>query len=105
MNSIKKSPLLFAYILLLIVMIVLPFFSVPSFVIWKNTTSHLGAQNAPNSWIMNLTFILLGITTFFEAWKKLGDYLFHRIYNKHIRHQLDDDWSFSACTDSRRRRL
>lgn len=79
MSNIKKSPLFVTYIILLVVMIVLPFFSVPSYVIWKNTTSHLGAQNAPNAWIMNVTFILLGIATFYESWRKLGKFYFQKI--------------------------
>lgn len=60
-------------------MMVLPFFSVPEYVIFKNTTSHLGAQNAPNAWIMNLSFILIGAATIHEMWKALGAFWFQKI--------------------------
>lgn len=52
----------YVYLLLLLVMLVLPFFSVEEYLILRNTTSHLGAQGAPNAWIMNAIFVLLGTT-------------------------------------------
>lgn len=84
MKSIKNGLLntrflLYSSILLLVVMFVLPFFSVESYSIIKNTTSHLGAQNAPNAWIMNVTFILLGVCCLLEAWLHLGNFWLHKI--------------------------
>lgn len=71
--------LLFTFLLLLIVMFVLPFYSVDSYSIVENTTSHLGSQSAPNAWVMNVTFILVGISCILEAWLHLGKFWFHKI--------------------------
>lgn len=60
-------------------MFLLPFFSVESYSIIKNTTSHLGAQHAPHAWIMNLTFLLLGIFSIVGGWKFYQGFWFHRI--------------------------
>ncbi len=68
-----------AFLLLLLVMFVLPFFSVSTYSIIKNTTSHLGAQNAPNAWIMNVTFFLVGAACILEAWLHLSRFWFHKI--------------------------
>lgn len=56
----KKISLLIL-IVFLIVAFILPLFSFDGYSILSNTTSHLGAQGSPHAWIMNLTFILLGI--------------------------------------------
>lgn len=53
---------------LVLVMFILPFYSTPGYSILKNTTSHLGAQHAPNAWIMNLVFTLLGAAVLLQAW-------------------------------------
>lgn len=53
--------LLYAFLLLLTIMFALPFYSVDTYSIIKNTTSHLGAQSSPNAWIMNISFILVGL--------------------------------------------
>ena len=66
------------YILMLLVIFVLPFYSHENYTILKNTTSHLGAQNTPNSWIMNITFILLGVTSIWTGWRFLGQYWFQK---------------------------
>lgn len=50
---------IFVYSLMVIVMFVLPYFSAESYSILKHTTSQLGAQNTPNSLVMNGTFALL----------------------------------------------
>ncbi len=71
--------LLFTSLLLLLVMFVLPFYSVDAYSIVKNTTSHLGAQNAPNAWMMNVTFIIVGISCVLEAWLHLGKFWLHKI--------------------------
>ncbi|MFD0863785.1 DUF998 domain-containing protein [Sungkyunkwania multivorans] len=69
----------FAYGLMLLVIVVLPFFSVPEYDILKNTTSHLGAQSAPYAWVMNFTFILLGLGAIIDGWRFLGKFWFHKI--------------------------
>lgn len=71
--------LLVSFLLLLVVMFVLPFFSAESYSILKNTTSELGAQNTPNAWIMNVTFILVGASSILEAWLHLHKFWFHKI--------------------------
>lgn len=67
------------YVLLLLVMFILPFYSAEGYLISKNTTSHLGAQNTPNSWIMNITFSLLGLACIVEAWFHLKKLWFQKI--------------------------
>ena len=54
---------------MLIVIFVLPFFSSDSYSIMRNTTSQLGGQNMPNAWIMNTTFVLLGLTSILASWR------------------------------------
>jgi len=71
--------LLYAFLLLLMIMFALPFYSVDTYSIIENTTSHLGAQSSPNAWIMNISFILVGITCILEAWLHLRRFLFHKI--------------------------
>lgn len=68
-----------SYILMLFVIFILPFYSLKDYTILKNTTSHLGAQNTPNSWIMNVTFISLALTSIWVGWKFLGKYWFQKI--------------------------
>ena len=68
-----------AYVLMLLVIFILPFFSVPEYSILKNTTSELGAQFAPGAWIMNLTFITLGLSTIVAGWRFLKGFSFHRM--------------------------
>lgn len=67
------------YILLVAVMFVLPLFSFEEYSILTNTTSHLGAQNTPNAWVMNLVFVLLGLTAILEGWFHLHRYWFQKI--------------------------
>lgn len=67
------------YLLLLLVMFILPFYSAEGYLISKNTTSHLGAQNTPNAWIMNITFSLLGLACMVEAWFHLKKLWFQKI--------------------------
>lgn len=70
--------LLFTSVLLLLFMFVLPFYSVDAYSIIKHTTSQLGAQNTPNAWMMNVTFILVGISCLLEAWLHLGEFWLHK---------------------------
>ena len=48
-------------VLFILVSTILPFFSFEGYSIVSNTTSHLGAQGSPHAWIMNMTFIILGV--------------------------------------------
>lgn len=67
------------YILMLLVIFILPFLSVESYSIVANTTSHLGAQKSPAAWVMNVTFVLLGIATARAAWLYFRHYMFQKI--------------------------
>lgn len=75
----KQRYLLYTFLLLLLIMFLLPFYSADTYSIVKNTTSHLGAQSTPNAWIMNLAFILAGISCILEAWLHLRKYWFHKM--------------------------
>ncbi len=55
------------YIILILVMFLLPFFSFDGYSILAHTTSHLGAQLSPHNWMMNLVFIIIGITVIIET--------------------------------------
>ena len=55
------------YGLLLVVMFIMPLFSVADYSIIQHTTSQLGAQGAPHAWVMNVTFILLGLAVIMET--------------------------------------
>lgn len=68
-----------AYFILIVVMFLLPFYSIQEYSIAKNTTSQLGSQNTPNSWIMNLTFVIMGLCSIYFGWLHYRGYLFHRI--------------------------
>lgn len=63
----KFSYLVPVYVILLVVMFVLPFYSADGYAIPLHTTSELGAQATPNAWVMNATFILLGIASILEG--------------------------------------
>jgi len=67
-----------AYILMLLVMFILPFFSVDEYSILKNTTSHLGAQGAPYAWVMNVVFAMLGTATIVDGWGRLSNFWLHK---------------------------
>ncbi len=67
-----------AYILMLLVMFILPFFSVDEYSILKNTTSHLGAQGAPYAWVMNVVFALLGTGAIVSGWVRLSNFWLHK---------------------------
>jgi hypothetical membrane protein len=60
-------------------MFILPFFSVDEYSILKNTTSHLGAQDAPYAWVMNVVFALLGIAAIVDGWMRLSKYWLHKV--------------------------
>ncbi len=71
--------LVLPYLMLLGVIFILPFYSVESYSILQNTTSHLGAQEAPYAWVMNTTFILLGLGSMLSGWPYLKGYGFHKL--------------------------
>ena len=76
----KKIPYLIpVFLILLFVMFILPFYSTEGYLLFKNTTSQLGAQSTPNAWIMNLTFFLLGTASIIEGWRHLKNYYFQKI--------------------------
>lgn len=68
-----------AYVLMLLVIFLLPFFSEAGYSIAQNTTSQLGAQNTPNAWIMNLIFVILGLASIAAGWNLLRGYWLQRI--------------------------
>lgn len=51
------------YILFVLTIFILPYFSFENYSILKHTTSHLGAQGSPNALWMNMTFVILALTT------------------------------------------
>ncbi len=80
-NGILSRPVLLgtACVAMLLTVFILPFHSVDEYSILKNTTSHLGAQNAPYAWVMNMVFVLLGATAIVEGWLRLGNYWLHKV--------------------------
>ena len=69
-----------AYVLVLLAMFILLFYSVPGYSLVRNTLSQLGAQVTPNAWIMNFIFISLGIGSITAGWNYNKKFVFHRIY-------------------------
>ena len=67
------------YLILLLVIFIVPFYSVESYSILENTSSHLGAQHAPYAWVVNTTFILLGLGSMLSGWPYLKGYGFHKL--------------------------
>ncbi|MBL6447783.1 DUF998 domain-containing protein [Fulvivirga sp. 29W222] len=68
-----------AYVLLVMVMFLLPAFSASDYSLVQNTTSQLGAQATPNAWIMNITFVALGLSSIVAGWKFLKNYWIQQI--------------------------
>lgn len=60
---------LFVYVLFIVVSTVLACFSFDGYSILSNTTSHLGAQGSPYSWVMNGVFILLGVLSIWHTYR------------------------------------
>jgi hypothetical membrane protein len=67
-----------AYAALVIVMFALPFFSVDQYSIREHTLSELGAQGAPNAWVMNVVFAALGCASVLDGWPRLRGLWLHR---------------------------
>lgn len=68
-----------SYVILILVMFVLPFFSEENYSILRNTTSQLGAQKTTNAWIMNITFAMMGLASIYAGWQHYQVYWFHKI--------------------------
>jgi len=66
--------LIAATVLLVAVMFLLPSWSFDGSSMVEHTTSHLGAQGSPHAWVMNVTFVLVGVATLLAAWRKLADH-------------------------------
>jgi len=62
-QQIAKTLLVLVYAIFTMVIFILPLFSFDNYSIVSNTTSHLGAQGSPNAWVMNVVFIVMGLTT------------------------------------------
>lgn len=75
----KTNLFLLSYLLLILVMFLLPRFSAEGYSILKNTTSQLGAQKTQNAWVMNATFVLMGITSIFAGWAHYEGHWLHRV--------------------------
>ena len=69
-----------AYVLLILVMFILPSYSTPEYSIISNTLSQLGAQYTPNAWIMNFTFVSLGIGSLIAGWRYFEGFAFQRLF-------------------------
>jgi len=65
---------------MLAVISILPFFSVSGYSIIRNTASQLGAQFSPNAWIMNFTFVSLGLSSIIAGGRFLDGCMFHRTF-------------------------
>lgn len=74
MSKSSHNALLYIFLILLLVMFILPFYSAPGYDLFRHTTSQLGAQNTPNSWVMNITFMGLGSACIYEALNRLKKY-------------------------------
>lgn len=59
---------------LVLVMLLLPLWSFEGYSVVEHTTSHLGAQGSPNAWVMNATFLVVGVAAQFAGWRKLGSH-------------------------------
>ncbi len=67
------------FIAMILVFLVLPHYSVAEYSMLKHTTSHLGAQDSPNAWVMNTVFILLGASCILESWFHLKQHWAQKI--------------------------
>jgi hypothetical membrane protein len=64
---------------MIVVIFGMAWFSWDDYTLVSDTTSQLGAQYAPNAWVMNFTFILLGIGSILAGWTHYSGYIFHRV--------------------------
>lgn len=75
----KINYILPAYIILVITIFILPYYSEKGYSIIKNTSSELGAQGAPNAFVMNIVFIIFGIASIISALIHLKKYRVHQL--------------------------
>ncbi|MCB0280037.1 MAG: DUF998 domain-containing protein [Calditrichaeota bacterium] len=67
------------YLLMLLTIFILPFYSVETYSIMRNTTSELAAQQTINAWIMRTIFVLLALASIWAGWIYLERFWFQRI--------------------------
>lgn len=79
-RNLKIKILSSAFLLSLLASFVLPFFNEPGYSIIRNTIGDLGAQSAPNAWIMNCTILLLASVTVYAGWGFYHGFLPQRIF-------------------------
>lgn len=70
---------LIAYSMMVAVMFVLPYYTTEGYRVISNTTSQLGAQQTPNSWMMNIVFVLMGSLSILAGWSHYQGYGLHRL--------------------------
>ena len=78
-GNLKIFALEVVYIIGLLVMLILPLFSVKGYSVIRNTLSDLGAQHIPGGWIMNCIFVSLAICSVVAGWGFYKDFMLHRI--------------------------
>lgn len=66
-------------LLILLLMFLLPFFSVSGYSIIRNTVRELGAQFSPHAQIINFTFVFLAIGSVIAGWAVFEGCILHRI--------------------------
>ena len=64
---------------MLLTMFILPLFSVTGYSLIRNTLSDLGAQSAPNAWIMNSVFVSLAAGSVIAGWEYFEGFMLQRI--------------------------
>lgn len=65
---------IFAFVLLMATLFVLPIFSFEGYSIYVNTLSELGAQKSPGNWFANMSIIILSFSIVLLATKQLRPY-------------------------------
>ena len=75
----KIALLIAGYVLGLLAMVILPVITSHGYSIIRNTLSELGAQSAPEGWIMNLIFVCLAFGSVIAGWNYFEGFLLHRI--------------------------
>jgi hypothetical protein len=68
-----------SFILMLMVMFLLPFFTFSGYSIIANTLDDMGAQSVPNAWVMNLVFVALAAGSISAGWGYFKGFILHRI--------------------------
>jgi hypothetical membrane protein len=68
-----------AYILMLVLMFIIPLFSLSGYYIIRNTVNELGSQSTPHAWIINGTLILLASGCVVSGWHLYEGFVLHRV--------------------------